>query len=378
MRRLLILACSIVLVDTVFHSALVPLIPYFTDELGLSKLGVGILSGACGAGVLVGSVPAGYLVSKAGVKISAISGFAIFSITSVVFAFAESGWLLMLARFGEGFGSGFSWVAAFTWVITNTGSERRGQAIGVLMSSAVVGALLGPVVGSIAAIVGLTPTFLAVAVLGLILAAWIYATPAPPPQPDRPFFPMLVRLFDRKLVTGMWLITLSPLLFGAPVVLAPLAFDSLGWGAAAIGAVFLVAAGLEAFAQPLLGKWSDGIGFKVPLVTTLAGSLVLLFVFPFSGGSGLLISALVVLAAVFFNGSVTPGTSLFSRTAEGAGVDQALVFGAVNFAWASGSALGAPLAGAVSEFGGDGTAYLLLAAICAVALVNISKRSKLT
>ncbi|MGI8649565.1 MAG: MFS transporter [Rubrobacter sp.] len=381
MRRLLILACSIVMVDTVFHAALVPLIPYFTDELGLSKLGVGVLTGAFGAGVLLGSVPGGYLVSKAGVKASAISGFAIFSVTSVVFAFAESGWLLILARFGEGFGSALSWVAAFTWVITNVGGERRGQAIGTLMSSAVVGALLGPVVGSIAAIVGLTPTFITVAVLGLVIAVWVYATPAPPPQPDRLFFPMVRRLFDRNLVTGMWLVTLSPLLFGAPIVLVPLALDSLGWGAAAIGAVFLVAAGLEAFAQPLLGRWSDRVGFKLPLVATLSGSVVLLLVFPFAGEVGLLLAALVVLAAVFLNGSVTPGTSMFSRASEGVGVDQAIVFGAVNFAWATGSALGAPLAGAVSDLGGptygDTLAYLLLAGICTLALVNISRRKKL-
>ncbi|WP_119069129.1 MFS transporter [Rubrobacter indicoceani] len=381
MQRLLVLACSIVLVDTLFHSALVPLIPYFTEEFGLSKLGVGVLSGAFGAGVLVGSVPGGYLVSRAGVKVSAISGFGIFSVTSIVFAFAESGWLLMLARFGEGFGSALSWIAAFTWVITNTEDGRRGQAIGTLMSSAVVGALLGPVVGSVAATVGLVPTFLTVAALGLALAAWIYATPAPAPNPDRPFFPMLMKLFDRRLVTGMWLVTLSPLLFGAPVVLAPLALDSLSWGAVAIGAVFLVAAGLEAVAQPLLGRWTDGAGFKRPLVVGLSGSLLLLLAFPFTGSYGFAVAALVVLAAVFFNGSVTPGTALFSRASEDAGLDQAIVFSAVNLAWATGSAFGAPLAGAVSDLGGpaygDALAYLLLAAVCAAALLNIARREKL-
>lgn len=370
--------------DTLFHSALVPLIPYFTDELGLSKLGVGVLTGAFGAGVLAGSIPGGYLVSKAGVKVSAISGFAIFSATSVVFAFAGSGWLLILARFGEGFGSALSWVAAFTWVITNVNDGRRGQAIGTLMSSAVVGALLGPVVGSVAAIVGLAPTFVTVSVLGLVISAWVYVTPAPVPQPDKPFFPMLRSLLDRKLFTGMWLVTLSPLLFGAPVVLAPLALDSLGWGAAAIGGVFLVAAAFEAFVQPLLGRWSDSAGFKRPLVVGLAGSVGLLLVFSFAGrvsSSGLLLAALVVLAAVFFNGSVTPGTSMFSRASEGAGVDQAIVFGAINLAWATGSALGAPLAGAISDFGGpdygDTLAYLTLAVVCTLALVNISRRKKL-
>ncbi|MGH3089959.1 MAG: MFS transporter, partial [Rubrobacteraceae bacterium] len=114
MRKLLMLCCSIVLVDTVFHAALVPLIPHFTQELGLSKFEVGILSGSFGAGVLIGSVPGGYMVMRAGVKATAIFGFAIFSATSLVFGFAGSEWLLVSARFGEGFGSALSWVAAFT------------------------------------------------------------------------------------------------------------------------------------------------------------------------------------------------------------------------------------------------------------------------
>src|SRR3712207_8924066 len=51
MRRLLALACAIVLVDTLFYGTLTPLVPYFAGEFGLSKSAVGILSGAFGAGV---------------------------------------------------------------------------------------------------------------------------------------------------------------------------------------------------------------------------------------------------------------------------------------------------------------------------------------
>lgn len=372
-RKLLILCCSIVLVDTMFHAALVPLIPYFTEELGLSKLGVGILTGAFGAGVLIGSVPGGYLVARAGVKASALAGFAVFSATSVVFAFAGSEWLLIAARFGEGFGSALSWVAAFTWLVRSAPEERRGEVIGTLMSAAVVGALLGPVVGSAAAILGIAPTFVAVAFGGVAIGAWVYFTPAPGPDVYRPFFPMIGRLFRLRLAVGMWFITLSPLLFGAPIILAPLALDGLGWGAAAIGAVFLVAAAFEAVIQPLVGRWSDRAGYKPPLITGLVGATAILLAFPWMAG-GFAIAALVVLAAIFFNGSVTPGTALFSRGAEKAGVDQAIVFGATNFAWASGSALGSPLAGAFADLGGDSLAYFALAIVCAATLMMVIRR----
>lgn len=370
MRRLLVLTCSVVLIDTVFYAALVPLIPHFTQSLGLSKFGVGVLSGSFGAGVLAGSIPAGFLVSRFGVKGPALAGFAVFSATSLAFGFAGSGWILILARFGEGFGSALSWTAAFTWLITSAPQERRGEMIGTLMSSAVVGALLGPVVGSAAALLGLAPTFAAVAALGLAVGAWVYFTPAPPARPEKPFFPMLARLARPNLAAGMWFIALSPLLFGAPVILAPLKLDNLGWGAAAIGAVFLIAAAFEAVMQPLAGRLSDRAGYRMPVMAGLAGSMAVLLALPWASDA-LLLAGFVVLAAIFFNAAVTPGAALFSRRAEKAGVDQAIVFGATNLAWASGSALGAPLAGSLADLGGDTLAYLLLAIVCMATLAGI-------
>ena len=40
MRRLLALTCTIVLVDTIFYGTLTPLVPYFSEEFGLSKSAV--------------------------------------------------------------------------------------------------------------------------------------------------------------------------------------------------------------------------------------------------------------------------------------------------------------------------------------------------
>jgi hypothetical protein len=36
MRRVFILVAAVVLVDTAFYAAIVPLLPHYTDELGLS------------------------------------------------------------------------------------------------------------------------------------------------------------------------------------------------------------------------------------------------------------------------------------------------------------------------------------------------------
>ena len=372
MRRLLALTSAIVLVDTVFYAALTPLVPYFNEEFGLSKSAVGILSGAYGAGVLVGSAPGAYVASRAGVKIAALVGLGLMSVTSLAFGLVEVVPLLVLARFIGGFGSALSWVAAFTWLTARAPDERRGELIGLMLSAAVFGALLGPVLGSAAATIGLVPAFAAVAIVGAAIALWAGIEPAPRPGERRPFFAMLRPVLQPHLATGLWLIALSPLLFSGLAVLVPLELSRLGWGAAAVGAVFFVSAAFEAIVHPLLGRWTDRAGYLRPVVAGLLVTVGILLALPWAGNPWLL-GLLVLLASGSFNATLVPGSALFSRGTEKAGTDQALAFGVTNFAWASGYAVGAPLGGTLADLGGDALSYLSLTIVCLMTLVLLRK-----
>ncbi len=374
-RRLLALTCAIVLVDTIFYGALVPLIPGLSADLGLSKPEVGILTGAFGAGVLVGSLPGGYLTFRIGVKPTALAGLVIFSLTSLAFGFAEGPAGLIAARFGEGFGSALSWVAAFTWIAHRVPEGRRGEMIGTVLSAAVVGALLGPVLGSLAATFGILPTFTATAALGLVICVWAALEPAPGPDRRRSFLRMMRAVAQPRFARGLWLIALSPLLFASLSVLIPLKLADLGWGAAAIGAVFLAGAAFEAVAQPLIGRWTDRAGWLIPVRAGMLGAIPTLLVLPLAGNPWLLVP-LVVFGGMVFSASVTPGMALFSRGAQDANVDQAVVFGATNLTWASGSALGPLLAGLLADIGGDALSYLVLAGVCVVTLIVIGRSPK--
>jgi MFS family permease len=372
MRRLLALTCTIILVDTIFYGTLTPLIPYLSEEFGLSKSAVGVLTGAFGAGVLVGAAPGAYLASRAGVKVAAVVGLVLMSLTSLAFGLADEAWVLALARFVGGFGSSLSWVAAFTWLTARAPEERRGELIGIMLSAAVFGALLGPVLGSAAAIVGLLPAFAAIAAVGAGMSVWAAAEPAPGRAERRPHFAMLRAALRPRLATGLWLIALSPLLFSVLVVLVPLKLSSFGWGAVAVGAVFLASAAFEAVVHPLLGRWSDRSGYRIPVGVGLLVSVGILLALPWVGSPWIL-ALLVFLASGAFNAPLVPGTALFSRGTEKAGMDQALAFGLTNFAWASGYAVGAPLAGALADLRGDALSYLFLTGVCLLTLVSLRK-----
>jgi MFS family permease len=371
-RRLLALSCAIVLVDTIFYAALTPLVPLFEEKFGLSKSAVGILSGAYGAGVLVGSVPGGYLASRSGVRITALVGLILMSVTSVMFALVDTTWLLVAVRFAGGFGSALSWVAAFTWLVDRAPEGRRAEMIGVMVSAAVVGALLGPVLGSVAATVGLLPAFASVAIVGGGIAVWATLEQPPVSSGDISLLPALRTVREPLLLTSLWFIGLSPLLFSALAVLVPLDLNRLGWGAAAVGTVFLVSAIFEAFVHPLLGRWSDRSGYRPPVIAGLLTSIGILLLLTWAGDPWV-IGLLVVLAAGAFNATLVPGTALFSRGTEKAGMERAVAFAITNFAWASGYAIGAPVGGFLADLRGDALSYLSLTVVCLLTIVLLRR-----
>jgi hypothetical protein len=76
------------------------------------------------------------------------------------------------------------------------------------------------------------------------------------------------------------------------------------------------------------------------------------------------VALLVILAVGAFNAPLVPGTALLSRGAKKAGIRGVLAFGAANFAWASGYAIGASLGGALADLGGDALPYLWPSCAC--------------
>ncbi len=365
MRSRVVLLSSIVALDIMFFAALAPLLPHFAATYGLSKGAAGLLSATYAAGVLAASLPSGLVAARFGPKRAALAGVALTAAASLGFALAGSVWALGAARLLQGVGSALSWSGALAWLVAAAPRERRGELIGTTMGAAVFGALFGPVLGAIATVAGVRATFLGVSVLGVALAVWVAATPGVAAQPQAAI--ELLRRGDRRLLGGMWLLVLPALLFGVLAVLVPLKLHAHGWGGVAIGAVFLVTAGVETLLNPLLGRFTDRRGRLLPVRVALAASVLVSLAFAWAG-SAPLVAALVVVAGVAYGGFYTPGMSLLTDAAEQRGIAAALVFGAMNGAWAAGNVVGPAVGGWLAEIAGDSLPYLLLAAVCLATL----------
>ena len=373
LRRLLLLASSIVFLDTVFFAAIVPLLPTYAAEFDLSKTGAGILAAAYPAGTFLGALPGGWLTARIGVRPTVVLGLTTLIASSLAFAFANSIVVLDVARFVQGLGGAASWAGAVGWLVGAAPRERRGELIGSAMAAAIVGALGGPVLGAAAVGVGPEVVFSAVALAAVGLLVWALRTPARPPAGPPPTLrSVLGALREPRIATGMWLIVLVGLMFGTLDVLAPLRLDELGATAAAIGATFLVAAALEAGESPFIGRWSDRHGRVLPAFVGLAAAGVMVALLPWPGETWLLV-AVVLVAAPSIGILWTPSMAMLSDGAEARGIEQGYAVAFINLAWSTGQTLGSAGGARLGQSYGDELPYLILAGMCVLTLVALTR-----
>ncbi len=360
-------------VDTMFYAAIAPLLPALSHELRLSKLSAGLLTASYPLGTLVGSVPGGVLAARAGPKLTVCAGLALLAASTLAFGFLHTAAALDIARFVEGLGGACSWAGGLAWIVAESPPERRGALMGSALGAAIGGALFGPVIGTLANAVGRGAAFSGVVVVAVLLIDRARRLHSSHVGSDQGVRALIDARHSRALVAGMWLVALPAVASGLINVLGPLRLHRFGAGAAAIGAVFLVAAVVEGTISPILGRVSDRRGRLLPLRFGLlaATGLLLCFTLP---TSALLLGLVMVAVSAALGAFWAPAMAMLSDAAEARSLDQGLAAALINLAWAGGQIAGSGAGGALAKATGDGVPIICVAALCAFSLLAILRQ----
>jgi MFS family permease len=370
-RELLVAISIVVFVDTMLYAVLAPLLPGLVHSLGLSKSSAGVMTACYPLGTLIGSLPGGVLVVRAGPRFTVCAGLTLLAGSTIAFGCLDNVAALDVARFVEGVGGACSWAGGLAWIVLDAPVGERGALIGRAMSAAIAGALLGPVIGSIATATGRPASFVVLAGGVSLLLVWASRRPSRHQSSGQGLGSLLRVLVRGNVAAAMWLMGLPAIASGMLNVLGPLQLHRFGVPAAGVGATFLVAAALEASLSPGVGQISDRHGRLVPLRGGLAVATVAVLCFTLPG-DGLLLAVVIVLIAGSLGLFWTPAMAMLSDLAIVQGLDQGLAAALMNLAWAGGQILGSGGGGALAKHTGDGAPMAAVAGLCLVTLIAIS------
>ena len=154
-------------VDMVGLLMIIPLLPFYAKHLGANGLVVGLLISSFAIAQLVASPFWGRFSDRYGRRPALLVGLFASAVAYVVFAFANSLWLLFLSRLVQGAGGGTVSVIQ-AYVADSMRPEERAKGLGWLSAATNAGVALGPALGGLATQLGTSAAGLAAASLCLL------------------------------------------------------------------------------------------------------------------------------------------------------------------------------------------------------------------
>lgn len=369
LKRLLIVASSVVLIESFFSAVLTPLVPSYREDLGLSEGATGLLVASYSIGGLLLAFPAGWIASRFNPRNAVILGLVGVGLSSAVFGFSsESVDLLDGARFFLGAFGALLWAGGLSWIISAAPITRRGEFMGFLMAAAVVGELLGSPIGALAADLGTEIVFGSFLVISAVLVVLARTVPPVAEASGQTVRGAIASVKEGGIGRfGVALVGVAGpgLATGLIMVLIPVRFDDAGVSAWLLAGAFLAVSVIEAVIGPVIGRVSDRVGRKRPYLTGMTLILVATLLIGLFDGIPVTLLALLIYA-VGAGFAFTSAFAVVTDLATAVGLNQGYSAALTNVGWASSLIIGAAGGGALLSAGD-----FLLAAFAMAGLILV-------
>jgi len=366
MRKLVVLLSLLFALEASLFACIAPLLPHYAHELGLSKAAAGLLTGCYPAGVITGALAVGRL-HRQNPRTLTLVGLVIFAAATLVFGLGRSVVVLDAARFCQGIGCGGIWGGGLAWLARASSPSNRGRSLGITMGAATFGTMLGPVIGTVAAVVDPLVVFGSLALVAVLAVPLVFATPAPSSS-SGPTASVARILRNRTLAVCLIVLCVTITGGGALSVLVPLQLSRLGGTGFEVGATFFLASAAGTLISPLAGSLSDRRGRPVPIRIGLVLGIVLLI-----GLCELHALALVMILTIGYLGCVfglvsAPTMALLTDLTERTEF-AAVIPSAQLIAFSLGDLVGSSAGAALAQATRDAATYATLAVLSLGALL---------
>jgi DHA1 family solute carrier family 18 vesicular amine transporter 1/2 len=234
-------------VEGLTASIIVPVLPPLLAARGVGGAAIGLVFSGYGGGLVLSTPLVGLWVDRRGARRPMLSGLVLLLTASLLLAYAEATWLLVLARALQGVACATTWSAGLAWLAWTWRDLDRGRAMGMFLSANAVGMLVGPLLGGLLAdlIDPRAPMLLCAALAAANGAARLVMR-----EPDLPQGPGSLRL-QAAYLPLLLAVALGAVALSVAEPLLPVHLAHLNLGPAAIGALFAVATATYSVCAPL-------------------------------------------------------------------------------------------------------------------------------